>query len=262
MWLGARFKKRFPELDWDFIGLTHSADAEGGDDAAGGGAGGDEPLGESGKRALDAERRRANDAEKELAKLRRQADAFKGLNPEAFREAQQKVEAAEQRIQELETLIAARVRETEDAYAPQLKAANERAEAAEQRERETTIVNSAREIFYALGGKRENDEFGRSAFDVFLAATRSNFQLDPKTREFTVVDAKGNPVINDKGRVSPVEWVDEQSEKSPVLGLLFDPKSKASGSGMGSDRGPGGRRSVDIHSLSQSELGELAFPGT
>jgi hypothetical protein len=250
-----RFKERFPELDEWLL----RADTEPGDEPAGGGAGDDEQLGDAGKRALAAERKRASDAEKELNRLRRQAKEFEGLNPEAYREAQRKAEEASRRLEEMEALTRLKVKETEEAYTRQLEEARKRAEAAEQRETETTIVNGARELFYALGGKREKDEYGRSAFDVFLATTRANFQLDPETRQVIVVDGKGQPIINDKGRVSPLDWVDEQSQKSPVLGLLFDPKSKASGSGMGSDRGPGGRRGVDIHSLSKSELGEVAF---
>lgn len=254
-----RYKQRFPELDWDLMGIFHRADAEGGDDAAGGG-GDDEQLGEAGKKALEAERKRAKELERELNSLKRQAKAFEGLNPDAYREALEKHQQAEQRLQELETIANARALEKEQTYSKQLQEAKAKAETLEKELQDVRVKGAVRDAFLAIGGKREKDSAGRVPFDLFMAATEGSFRIDEEG-EVYVVDAKGAPVINENGRVPLTEWVEQQADSSSVLGVLFDPKSRASGSGMGSDRGPGGKRVADIHSLSKAELGELAFGG-
>jgi hypothetical protein len=226
-----------------------------------GGGGDDEPLREPGKKALAAERQRAEDLEKKVTRLERQAKAFEGLNPDAYREALEKHRQAEERLQELETIANARAMEKEQTYTKQLQESKTREATLAKQLQEIQVKGAVRDAFLAIGGKREKDGAGRVPFDLFMAATGASYALD-ESGDVYVVDAKGAPVINENGRVPLADWVEQQADSSSVLGVLFDPKSRASGSGMGSDRGPGGKRVVDIHSMSRAELGEYAFRET
>jgi hypothetical protein len=166
-----------------------------------GGGGDDEPLREPGKKALAAERQRAEDLEKKVTRLERQAKAFEGLNPDAYREALEKHRQAEERLQELETIANARAMEKEQTYTKQLQESKTREATLAKQLQEIQVKGAVRDAFLAIGGKREKDGAGRVPFDLFMAATGASYALD-ESGDVYVVDAKGAPVINELGRTT------------------------------------------------------------
>ncbi len=249
-----------------FAGLSMSTEPPADAEAGGGGQppaaaqGGEQNpedfLGDPGKRALD-KLRAENDA------LRRQAQQFRDLDPEKFKEAQTRAEELEQRLRERERMTEAEKLRLEQKHNETL--AQIRAEADQERSRRVALETrtAAKVAFEAAKGRRGADEAGLTYFDAFMATVGDrHLRVDETTGKLYVIDEQGDPLADPegKGRLDPVAWMNKQADSSLVIGTFFEGEL-GEGSGMPSSRGHRGRRQADIHGMSKAQLRDFAFGG-
>lgn len=205
--------------------------------AADGGSGSDPEahLGDPGKRALAA-LRADNDA------LKRQLAELQKTHPAAVQEARERAEQLERQLREREQLTEAERMRLERKHQDQLAKATETAQTERQRRINLEIRTAAQAAFQAAHGRDGADEAGLTFFDGFMALLGSkHLRLDEATGQVYVVDGQGDPMMSadGKGRVSPVEWMNQQADGSPVVGSFFRSRM---GEGSGGFVGARGQR--------------------
>lgn len=254
--------KNFPELSATLMGHTSTVDT-GTDDAAGGGAGGaggDEQLGDTGMRALQAERDRNKALDKELSTLRTQMKALEGrIDPDTFAQVKAEADEAQRKLAEQQQAVERVKAEAEATYGQQLRTVQEQLTAekvARMEERRRVVLER---VFQAAKGRLAVDELGTSYFDLFYGQRAGNYALADDGSPY-VVDATGQPVIDSETgkRVDPIAWTRTVAQKSPVLGILFEPEQGAGG-GFNSSRGAALSSGQDLSKLSASELMTAAY---
>ena len=205
--------------------------------AADGGSGSDPEahLGDPGKRALAA-LRADNDA------LKRQLAELQKTHPAAVQEARERAEQLERQLREREQLTEAERMRLERKHQDQLAKATETAQTERQRRINLEIRTAAQAAFQAAHGRDGADEAGLTFFDGFMALIGAkHLRLDEATGQVYVVDGQGDPMMSadGKGRVSPVEWMNQQADGSPVVGSFFRSRM---GEGSGGFVGARGQR--------------------
>lgn len=219
-------------------GTAGGATGTSGSGAAGGLSGGDDPeahLGDPGKRALAA-LRADNDA------LKRQLAEIQRTHPAAVSEAKERAEQLERQLREREQLTEAERLRLERKHQDQLAKATETATQERQRRINLEIRTAARAAFDAAHGRDGADEAGLTFFDGFMALVGSkHLRLDEAAGQVYVVDGQGDPILSadGKGRVSPIEWMNQQADGSPVVGSFFRSRM---GEGSGGFVGARGQR--------------------
>lgn len=234
-------------------GAGGTGGSQGGTSGQGSGTSGDddENLGPKGIEALRKERQQREALERQLREVQ-------ALSPEVLKQAQQRAEQAERELQLRNQEIEAERQRLESKYGQTVAQEKAAREAAEQRELQTRISFIAKEQFAAAGGSDAMDEDGISAFRLFMQAKGQHFRLDENERLY-VVDAQGDPVLNkDGGRVDPKAWIQQLADTSPALAALFKPR-QGEGGGMRSSNGTRNGRGVDLHTLSQAQLMDVAW---
>lgn len=192
-------------------------------------------LGDPGKRALAA-LRADNDA------LKRQLAEINKTHPAAVQEARERADQLERQLREREQLTEAERMRLEKKHADQLIKATETAAAERQRRINLEIRTAAQAAFQAAHGRDGADEQGLTFFDGFMALVGSkHLRLDETNGQCYVVDAQGDPILSadGKGRVSPIEWMNQQADGSPVVGSFFRSRM---GEGSGGFVGARGQR--------------------
>lgn len=192
-------------------------------------------LGDPGKRALAA-LRADNDA------LKRQLAEINKTHPAAVQEARERADQLERQLREREQLTEAERMRLEKKHADQLVKATETAAAERQRRINLEIRTAAQAAFQAAHGRDGADEQGLTFFDGFMALVGSkHLRLDESSGQVYVVDGQGDPILSadGKGRVSPIEWMNQQADGSPVVGSFFRSRM---GEGSGGFVGARGQR--------------------
>ncbi len=260
--MALRFKN-FPELSATLMGVTSTAEP-GTDDAAGGGgsgaAGADEQLGDAGLRALQAERDRNKGLDRELSTLRTQMKALEGrIDPETFAQVKAEADEAQRKLAEQQQAVERVKAEAEATYGQQLRTVQEQLNAEKQARVEERRRVVLERVFQAAKGRNGADELGTSYFDLFYGQRASSYALADDGSPY-VVDPTGQPVIDSETgkRVDPIAWTRTVAQRSPVLGILFEPE-QGTGGGFNSSRGAALSDGQDLSKLSPSQLMTAAY---
>lgn len=262
--------KRFPELEETVMGLFTTATEEPNDDLTGGGqqpsddledpieAGEPETL-ETIRKALAAQRQRADKERKARRALELKMDSVKDLDPETYRKAQERAAEAERIAAEAQAREAEKLRETEQKYSNKLQ------EALAERERAIRDLEMTRQryalekVFLANDGLSVVGEDGVSAFDMFWDRLSGRFKIDPTDGTLGVVDSNGDWELDGESgkRLKPSDFIAKQRDHQ-LYSFLFKPKY-GSGSGMAPGRDVRTAHGQDLNKLSTQEKFALAY---
>jgi hypothetical protein len=220
-----------------------------------GGSGDDDGLGDAGKKTLQKLRAELKAAERRLK-------AVEGLDPKVYQQATTKAEELERQLREREALTEAEKLRLEQKHGEAVAKAMAEAERERSARLELQTTTAAREIFSAAKGRSGGDEEGLTYFETFMAAKgRRHLRLDETSGKVFVVDAQGDPVLDDKGsRVDPIAWMKGLASTSPVIGALFQGEY-GEGSGTTSSNGVRGVRGQDFQNMSKSQLFDAKWGG-
>lgn len=214
-----------------------------------------EQMDESGAhKALKAEREARKRLERELASVKSQ------MSPEAARQMEERIKAAEEAAKRAEDEANAKAKNLQSKYERDLQAKAQELEKAKAEFTQYQLRMEGMKIFQAAEGLDGVSSDGRSFFDLLWAAKGSEFAYDGDGK-LMVVDGDGQPLMDKESgtRVNPVEYL-KGLKTDPVYGHLFKP---AFGSGSGGRSVTGGRviPGQSISSLPKSERFRVAFGG-
>lgn len=211
-------------------------------------------LGETGIKTLREERARRKQLDRELAQLRAQLDQVKGLNPDTYAEAQRRADELQRELQRKDQDLSEVQRRIETKANERVTKAEQRAQNAERESIDLQTRTLAAGVFAACRGKDGADESGLSFFDAWFAFHGSrHLKLDPGTKKLRAVDSDGDPIKGADGLdVDPIKWVDEQADRSPVVGNFFKPKGGVGSGGLTGARGVRG-----VQGMSPEEIKKL-----
>jgi len=200
--------------------------------------------------ALRAERRKSNELERELRKLRAQLSRFSEINPDEYARLQD----AERKREELERQVAERERQLNDANRRKvLNVEKERDDARAQ------VLNLRKErqlerLFIDAEGRVGGDERG-NFFDTFVTLCGGHFQLvSGEGRErLEPIDGKGQPFSADGVALSAADYV-EELRRHPVFSFLFQQRGGPFPSPQAEVNYDGNGAPVNLQAMSASEL--------
>jgi hypothetical protein len=213
----------------------------------------DASVGDAGRTAIKHERERRKALARELAQMRSQLEAVKGINPDAYREAQRQADELARQLRERDAATAADRQRIEGKAQRAISEARQLAEQERQRRIDLEVRTRARTVFDAAGGRQESDG-DRSYFDDFMDSHgRRHFRTDENGRLY-VVDSDGDRIKTADGKdVDPVEWLNERADNSPVVGSYFRPKGGVGSGGLNGARGVRG-----VQGMSPEEIKKLS----
>lgn len=244
--LGAADERKRP---WASVEPDPAGDAEGG----GGGADDDEdaPLGANGEKALKDERILRKAQQKELEELRAQMEQMKGLvDPKVYAQAQEQAAALRRQLDEKERLSGEERQRLEAKANQRVTAAEARAQKAEGERTALQVKTAAQRLFIATEGRDGGDGTGRTYFDAWFAFHgKEHIRVDQATGREYIVDSDGDPVKDGEQNIDPIKWLNEQADKSAVIGNFFKPKG---GAGSGGFVGARGIRGTQTRSVEQA----------
>lgn len=200
--------------------------------------------------ALRAERRKNNELERELRKLRAQLSRFSEINPDEYARLQD----AERKREELERQVAERERQLNDANRRKvLNVEKERDDARAQ------VLNLRKErqlerLFIDAEGRVGGDERG-NFFDTFVTLCGGHFQLvqvDGRER-LEPIDGKGQPVSADGVALSAADYM-EELRRHPVYSFLFQQRGVPFASAAAEVSYDGSGAALNLQAMSASEL--------
>lgn len=210
----------------------------------GGGSGGEDTAGL--KTALESERKRNKDLEKQFKQLQ---ETIKGIDPEKYKQLEALQIQAEEWNQKEATLRT----NLETTYTAQVKAESDRATAAETRYKALLARTQAESAFALSNGRSGGGEDGTTFFDSFYGNVAKHLQLNDKG-VLEVVDNNGTRMFSKKDPskpMSPAEFFSTLTSH-PVYGHFFAPPNQSKGSGMN----PNANRNftqVDTSKMSRGE---------
>ena len=167
---------------------------------------------------LNAERRRSNQLEKELRKMRQQLARFSEINPEEY----SRLQDAERKKEELERQVAERERQLNDANRRKVLSVEKERDEARQQVLGLRKERLLERLFSEADGRHGGDVRG-TFFDIFKAQCGSSFRLaaDENGRDLLEpVDGKGQVLTSDGVVISAADYV-EELRGHPVYGFLF-----------------------------------------
>lgn len=231
--------------EWRRPWASVEPDPTGDGDGNGGGGAADEidaddpNLGEAGQKALREERAQRKSQAAELAQLRAQLASMKGLvSPEIYAQAQAQAQAAQQQMAEQKQASEAERQRIETKANQRVTQAEARAQKAENERVALLVKTAAQSLFLATDGRDGGDGSGRTYFDAWFAFHgKEHIKVDPTTGREYIVDADGDPVKDGEQNVDPIKWLNEQADKSAVIGSFFKPKGGSGGGGLQGARG-------------------------
>lgn len=223
------------------------------------GGGNDEELGQNGKKTLRTEREKRKALEREMARLKQQLDAVKDLNPNTYKEAQEKASKLEKELQEKDQLTAAERQRLEAKHQQAVQQAKSAAEQERAKRIALEIKTAVRSFFAAAEGRDGADANGLSFFDAYMNVHGKNhFRLDETTGKTFVVDNDGDRIKKEDGSdVNPIEWLNNQADNSLVIGTFFKPKNGVGSGGLVGARGVRAQQTLsakDLETISPSKL--------
>jgi dsDNA-specific endonuclease/ATPase MutS2 len=212
-----------------------------------------EQMDESGAhKALKAERERAKRLERELREVKSQ------LSPEAARQMEDRIKAAEEAAKRAEDEANAKAKNLQTKYERDLQAKAQELDKARADFTQYQLRMEGMKIFQAAEGLEGISGDGRSFFDFLWESKKQQFAFDAD-QKLMIVDGDGQPLMDKESgtRVNPVDYV-KGLQTDAVYGHLFKP---AFGSGSGGRSVTGGRMipGQDIQSLPKSEKFRVAF---
>lgn len=225
----------------------------------GGGGGSDDDLGENGAKALRNEREQRKALEREMARLKQQLDAVKDLNPNTYKEAQEKASKLERELQEKDQLTAAERQRLEAKHQQAVQQAKSAAEQEKAKRVALEIKTAVRSFFAAAEGRDGADPNGLSFFDAYMDVHgRHHFRLDEATGKTFVVDNDGDRIKKEDGSdVNPIEWLNNQADNSLVIGTFFKPKGGVGSGGLVGARGVRAQQTLSAKDLEAITPGKL-----
>jgi hypothetical protein len=237
-------------------------------DEPGGGGGGDglsddddgeidASVGEAGRTAIQREREQRKALARELAQMKSQLEAVRGINPEAYREAQRQAEELARQLRDRDAATAADRLRIEGKAQKAVTEARQAAEQERQRRIDLEVRTRARTVFDAAGGRQESDG-DRSYFDDFMDSHgKRHFRTDENGRLY-VVDSDGDRIKTADGKdVDPVEWLNERADNSPVVGNYFRAKGGEGSGGLSGARGIRGQNRLTPEAARSAKPGQL-----
>jgi hypothetical protein len=230
---------------WASVEPDPAGDGEGG----GGDEGGDgAPLGPAGEKALQEERVLRKSLERDLGDLRAQMEQMKGLvDPKVYAQAQAQAQALKQQLDEKERLSADERQRLEAKANERVIKAEARATKAENDRIALQVKTAAQGLFLATEGRDGGDGSGLTYFDAWFAFHGSrHIRVDPATGKHYIVDSDGDPVKDGEQNIDPVKWLNEQADRSAVIGNFFKPKGGSGGGGLQGARGVRGVQSRSV----------------
>jgi hypothetical protein len=234
--LGATDEWRRP---WASVDPDPAGDGEGGGGATDEIDADDPSLGEAGQKALREERAQRKSQAAELAQLRAQLASMKGLvSPDIYAQAQAAATAAQQQMAEQKQASEAERQRLEAKANQKVTAAEARAQKAESERTALQVKTAAQRLFIATEGRDGGDGTGRTYFDAWFAFHgKEHIKVDPATGREYIVDSDGDPVKDGEQNIDPIKWLNEQADKSAVIGNFFKPKGGSGGGGLQGARG-------------------------
>ena len=218
-----------------------SVDSDPAGDGEGGGGDDDEgaPLGANGEKALKEERILRKTQQKELEELRAQMEQMKGLvDPKVYAQAQEQAAALRRQLDEKERLSGEERQRLEAKANQRVTAAEARAQKAEGERTALQVKTAAQRLFIAAEGRDGGDGTGRTYFDAWFAFHgKEHIRTDQATGREYIVDSDGDPVKDGEQNIDPIKWLNEQADKSAVIGNFFKPKGGSGGGGLQGARG-------------------------
>ena len=240
---------------WASVEPDPAGDGEGG----GGDEGGDgAPLGPIGEKTLHDERALRKSLAKELEDLRAQMEQMKGLvDPKVYAQAQAQAQALRQQLDEKERLSAEERQRLEDKANERVSKAEARATKAENDRIALQVKTAAQGLFLATEGRDGGDGSGLTYFDAWFAFHGSrHIRVDPATGKHFIVDSDGDPVKDGEQNIDPVKWLNEQADKSPVIGNFFKAKGGSGGGGLQGARGVRSAQGLTPEQIKNTTAGE------
>jgi len=226
----------------------------------------DQELGTEGQKALKRERRTRKERERELAQLKEQLKAVAEINPELYKQTQQRADELQRALTEKERETAEATKRIREKADLEVRTARQAAEAAKRERTDLLTRSKAQEIFRLNKGLEEVDsELGLTSFEAYWRVHgQHHFRWDDKINDLVVIDRDGDPITEDGRPVDPVKWLDSVADKSPVVAQYF--KSKA-GEGSGGIQGARNVRTVttksveDLKKIRPSDLLDMHYSG-
>jgi hypothetical protein len=206
-------------------------------------------------KALKAEREARKRVERELAAVKSQ------LSPEAARQMEERIKAAEEAARRAEEEASAKAKTLRTQYERDLQAKAQELEQQKAQFTQYKLRSAGMNIFLGAEGLEGVSDDGTSFFDLFWSAKGSEYAFD-EDGEVMVVGKDGQPLMDKESgtRVKPVDRV-KSLHADPVYSHLFKP---AFGTGSGGRSVMGGRTvsGTDIRNLPKSEKFRVAFGGS
>jgi hypothetical protein len=226
----------------------------------------DSELGEAGTAALRKERQTRKERERELAQLKEQLKAVAEINPELYKQTQQRADELQRALTEKERETAEATKRIREKADLEVRTARQAAEAAKRERTDLLTRSKAQEIFRLNKGLEEVDsELGLTSFEAYWRVHgQHHFRWDDKINDLVVIDRDGDPITEDGKPVDPVKWLDSVADKSTVVAQYF--KSKA-GEGSGGIQGARNVRTVttksveDLKKIRPSDLLDMHYSG-
>jgi hypothetical protein len=217
------------------------------------------PLGQTGVRTLRKERGRRKALERQMAQMEQQLEALKGINPEAYKQAQEAAERFRREKEDLERATASERQRIEAKANEQLQKARQEAQAERERRISLHVRTLARDAFQAADGRPEADERGNSFFEGWMQLQgQRHLRVDEAAGRLYVVDADGDRIKTADGQdMDPVAWINEQADGSPVIGTFFRPKGGEGSGGFQGARGVRGVRGLSVEDARRMNAGQF-----
>jgi hypothetical protein len=173
---------------------------------------------------------------------------MKGLvPPEVYQQAQAAAAAAQQQVAEQRQASEAERKRLELKADERVSKAEARAQKAENDRVALLVKTAAQNLFIATEGRDGGDGSGLTYFDAWFAFHGSrHIRVDPATGRHYIVDTDGDPVKDGEQNIDPVKWLNEQADKSSVIGNFFKAKGGSGGGGLQGARGVRGVQSRSV----------------
>jgi hypothetical protein len=166
-------------------------------------------------------------------------EQMKGLvDPKVYAQAQAQAQALRQQLDEKERLSAEERQRLENKANERVNKAEARATKAENDRVALQVKTAAQNLFIATEGRDGGDGSGLTYFDAWFAFHGSrHIRVDPATGKHYIVDSDGDPWKDGEQNIDPVKWLNEQADKSAVIGNFFRAKGGSGGGGLQGARG-------------------------
>jgi antitoxin component of MazEF toxin-antitoxin module len=209
---------------------------------------GDEELQAPGIKALEAEKRRRKELEKQVRELQQK---YSGINPDEIERLKQESERREQEELEQKQQYQAALKLKEEKYNQDVNAVRNENLQLQQKLQRTIIEQAVIDTFLECGGRRGDSP--KAYAQLLLPAIAD--QLKVEDGEVIVVDKNGDQRFNlETGGTYSLTDLMNDCRKKGATALFFEPQDKASGSGATANgRRVGSDKLAELDKLPRAE---------